>query len=193
MASGKSLFCSVWRELGAHVLYADDFAKQLMKEYPPLKEAISKTFGAASYSEDGSLNRAYLAEKAFNSGRVQELNALVHPVVRKQVALQMKQAEEAGEKVFLYEAALLLSDGRPDYLDYVIWVQADKHQQLERARKRSNLTLNEAEKRLHYQPNFKDVHEMIDFVIYNNADIHAFRFEAEKLFQKLLLHKPSTG
>ena len=186
LASGKSMFCSIWEELGARVLNADDFAKRLMVEHEPLKEAIIQAFGEDSYMTNGALNREYLAEQAFELDRVEQLNNLVHPEVRKQVQQEMDDAEKEGVAIFLYEAALLLKEGRPSYLDKVIWIEADREKQIQRALKRSNLSLNEAKKRLEYQSKLENIKVWVDYIIYNNTDKHAFRLEAIQLFEQFV-------
>jgi dephospho-CoA kinase len=81
IGSGKSAVAKIWEDLGAFPLYADDLAKKIMTEDPDVKSEIKKIFGDESYNKDGALNRPYLAKEAFEKGRVEDLNAVVHPVV----------------------------------------------------------------------------------------------------------------
>jgi dephospho-CoA kinase len=69
------------RALGAEVVEADELGRALMQPGQPVFSAIVDHFGAEVVSPDGRLNRARLAELAFKDGRVQELNALIHPAV----------------------------------------------------------------------------------------------------------------
>jgi dephospho-CoA kinase len=186
LASGKSSFCKVWQDLGATVVFADDLAKSLMQNNESLKSSIRKVFGSASYDENGQLNRPYLAEAAFQAGRVEELNALVHPVVAEASQKLANKADNNRAPIFLYEAALLLKNGRPAWLDKVIWVQSEKSQQIKRAVKRSNIATIEAEKRLHYQPKLELVKPYIDYLIYNDRDIESLHEQAAQLYHKLV-------
>ena len=65
IGSGKSTVCRVFSILGIPVYAADDRAKWLMANDAKLKAEISTEFGEKSYLEDGTLNRAFLAEEVF--------------------------------------------------------------------------------------------------------------------------------
>ena len=116
IGSGKTTFCRKWEELGAFVLYADDFAKELMVSDEKMISSIKKTFGNESYKNDGSLNRTFLAKEAFEKGRVEELNAIVHPILWEKIDQLSDQKEKEGIQVFVKEAAILLQHGRPKKL-----------------------------------------------------------------------------
>jgi dephospho-CoA kinase len=85
LGSGKSTVAAMLRELGAHVIEADELGRALMEPGQPVYAAIVEHFGRQVVSPDGALNRARLAELAFREGRVEELNAIVHrPVIEAQ-------------------------------------------------------------------------------------------------------------
>ena len=69
------------RELGAQVIEADELGRELMEPGQPCMQRSSRASALRSSSPDGRLNRARLAELAFRRGRLQELNAIVHPPV----------------------------------------------------------------------------------------------------------------
>jgi dephospho-CoA kinase len=69
------------RELGAEVVEADELGRTLMEPGQPVFAAIVEQFGAEVVGPDGRLKRARLAELIFQQGRLQELNAIVHPAV----------------------------------------------------------------------------------------------------------------
>lgn len=81
LGSGKSTVGSYLRELGAEVIEADEMGRSLMEPGQPVFDQIVRTFGPEVMAADGRLNRARLAEIAFREGRLQELNAIVHPAV----------------------------------------------------------------------------------------------------------------
>jgi dephospho-CoA kinase len=85
LGSGKSTVANYLRELGAEVITADELGRKLMEPGQPVFARIVKHFGPAVVGPDGRLNRAQLAEMAFqgepNSNRLEELNAIVHPAV----------------------------------------------------------------------------------------------------------------
>jgi dephospho-CoA kinase len=81
LGSGKSTVAGILRELGAEVIEADELGRTLMEPGQPVFDEIVRVFGSGVVSADGWLNRARLAELAFQGGRVNELNAIVHPAV----------------------------------------------------------------------------------------------------------------
>src|SRR5580698_3691706 len=91
LGSGKSTVAGYLREMGAEVIEADALGRALMEPGQAVFDSIVQHFGRDVLTPDGRLNRARLAELAFRDGRVQELNAIVHPPV---IAAQKKWADE---------------------------------------------------------------------------------------------------
>jgi dephospho-CoA kinase len=91
LGSGKSTVAALLRGLGATVIEADALGRALMEPGRPVFAAIVEHFGRDVVGPDGRLNRARLAEFAFRGGRLQELNALVHPAA---IELQRQKMEE---------------------------------------------------------------------------------------------------
>ena len=81
LGSGKSTVGGYLREFGAAVIEADEMGRELMQPGQPVFAEIVRAFGPEILDADGHLNRARLAEVAFRGGRLQELNAIVHPAV----------------------------------------------------------------------------------------------------------------
>ena len=81
LGSGKSTVAQMLRELGAEVIEADEMGRAVMEPGQLAFQQIVQVFGPEVVGADGRLNRARLAEIAFRGGRLQELNAIVHPAV----------------------------------------------------------------------------------------------------------------
>jgi dephospho-CoA kinase len=122
IGSGKSTVARIFSILGIPIYYADERAKWLMANDPELKKQILNNFGSESYSEEGVLNRAFLASKVFSDEeKVKIINALVHPAV---VADFEKWAHDQNSPYVLKEAALLFETGSYKDLDKVINVSS---------------------------------------------------------------------
>lgn len=185
IGSGKSTFCKEWEKSGAFVLYADDYAKQLMQEDEELQHKIKRVFGDEAYDADGNLNRAYLAREAFQKGRVEELNNIVHPVLWKRAAELAKSKEKEGVEVFAKEAAILLSNGRPEDLDYVIIVMADEEERIRRTSARDSAGEQEIRDRIDKQPDFETLTHLADFVVMNDGTIGELKEKAAQILQEI--------
>ncbi|WP_194972788.1 dephospho-CoA kinase [Aquiflexum lacus] len=122
IGSGKSTVAKIFSILGIAIYYADDRAKWLMAYDVELKNQILTHFGDKSYTEDGKLNRSYLAETVFsNEEKVKTINSLVHPAVKKDFE---KWAAQQISPYVLKEAALLFETGSFKDLDKTINVSA---------------------------------------------------------------------
>lgn len=186
IGSGKSTFCKFLERNDTRVLYADLLAKDIMQEVPEVKNKIIRAFGSGSYNADGTLNRKYLSTEAFGKGRASELNRIVHPVVQYQTKQIMAQAEKEGCKLFIYEAALLLNYGKPDYLDFVVWIEASEDIRVDRVAVRDNVESSAITERIKHQQTFESVKDYVDFVIYNNGNLSDLREEAERVYLQLV-------
>ena len=81
LGSGKSTVTRYLRELGAEVIEADELGRALMEPGQPVFDEIVEVFGPEVVTADGRLDRAKLADLSFRGGRLDELNAIVHPAV----------------------------------------------------------------------------------------------------------------
>jgi dephospho-CoA kinase len=108
LGSGKSTAARLFAGLGAHVLQSDAIGRELMEPGETVYAGIVAHFGEDVVLTDGSLDRRALARIAFADGRVEELNAIVHPAV---IARQMELSEEIfardARAVVMVESALI--------------------------------------------------------------------------------------
>jgi dephospho-CoA kinase len=108
LASGKSTVAAALRALGAEVIEADELGRELMEPGQAVYAEIVRVFGPEVVSPDGILDRAMLAEMAFKDGRLQELNALIHPAV---IAAEQRWADQVFRRnpaaVAIVESALI--------------------------------------------------------------------------------------
>jgi dephospho-CoA kinase len=108
LGSGKSTAARLFAALGAQVLQSDAIGRELMEPGQAVYAAIVDHFGGAVVQPDGRLDRVALAKIAFNDGRVEELNAIVHPAV---IARQAELSEAIFQKdrgaIVIVESALI--------------------------------------------------------------------------------------
>lgn len=182
IGSGKTTICNIWQSLGAYVLNADDLAKEIMVSDPEVKQKIMEAFGDESYHHDGSLNRTYLADEAFAKSRVQELNAIVHPAIPKATQEIMEKAERKGTEVFVYEAALLLQNLRPENLDKVVLVLSDSAKRVERVAERDDVKEQKVLDRINNQQNFEELTDQADVIIRNNGTLKDLKEKSTEIY-----------
>lgn len=186
IGSGKTTVARIWETLGARVVYADDLAKELMRTDSELKKKLTATFGKDTYTTDGSLNKPHLIKEAFHKNRVDELNAIVHPAIRQEAHKLIKQATKDDVKLFAYEAAILLNEGRPNYLDKIVLVTSDRKTRLKRVSERDSVNASDVAARMTKQPDFSSLTHLVDFTIENNGSLDELRQAAIQLYNTLI-------
>jgi dephospho-CoA kinase len=91
LGSGKTTVAGYLRELGAKIIEADALGRELMEPGQQVYDAIVQHFGKEVVNPNGRIKRARLAEFAFREGRLQELNAIVHPATIAEQARMMRE------------------------------------------------------------------------------------------------------
>ena len=208
LGSGKSTVAEYLRALGAEVIEADALGRALMEPGQPIYAEIVRAFGSRVVGPDGRLNRARLAELAFQGGRLNELNAIVHPAV---IEAQRRWMEAVFTRdpaaVAVVESALIfeverdarargeretvLSDWRRR-IDRVIVVTAPDELKIARYAARvcpagAGREIAEAQARLRLTYQIPDAVKAsrADYVIENAGDLAALRAQVEALWPRL--------
>lgn len=185
IGSGKSTFCRFMAEFGAKVVYADKLAREIMNHDQLVRRSIINVFGAESFYND-EINREYLTKEAFNHNRIEELNAVVHPVVLASVLKIIADEEKLGTEIFVYEAAILLKNGRPDFLDKIIWVHASVEDRVERVSIRDQVLQESVQKIISTQQHFESVREYVDIEVNNTGDLQNLKRETNRIYNQLM-------
>lgn len=137
IGSGKSTVAKVFSLLGVPVYEADSRAKLIVVQNQELKRDIIALLGAEAYLADGSYHRAWVASQVFGQpALLQQLNALVHPAVRKDAQEWVTQHQDT--PYVLYEAALLKGAGDGNLCDKMISVIAPIDLRVQRVKLRDN-------------------------------------------------------
>ena len=215
LGSGKSTAAQRFAALGAHVFSADEIGRQLMQPGEAVYAAIVAHFGASVVSLDGAdvspcgtLDRSALARIAFGSGgkdagRVEELNAIVHPaVIARQAELIDEVAARDPNAVAIVESALIFETkyggegGCQRRFDKLIFVKASEELKIARfvARVAGGKTLGaearraleaEARRRIARQIDDASKAAKCDFVLTNDGSIEQLQAQVDALWPVL--------
>ncbi len=200
------------RELGAQVVEADALGRTLMEPGEPVFAEIVRAFGPDVVGPDGRLNRGRLADLVFRHGRLQQLNAIVHPPVIEAQARWMNEVfARDPSAVAVIESALIfevvrdarargeknsiLADWRKR-IDRIIVVTAPDELKIRRYAARiqasgsgKGVTLHaleaDARNRLAHQVPDAEKAAEADYVLDNSGDIAALRAQVTALWPRL--------
>lgn len=133
IASGKSTVAGTWSALGAAVVDADVLARRAVDPGSPALAAIVRRWGPEMLDAGGALDRVALADRVFrdDSDR-RELEAIVHPEVRRLRDEEYRRLEGAGASVVVADIPLLFEVGMESEFDLVVLVDAPEPVRRER-------------------------------------------------------------
>lgn len=203
LGSGKSTAAKMFAAHGAYVFYADEIGRALMQPGQAVYAAIVAHFGPSVVSSDGSLDRPELARIAFGDGRIEELNAIVHPAtIARQAELIEQVATHDLDAVAMVESALIFETkyggegGWRRRFDRIIFVRASQELQITRfvARSSAGKTLDESERstlaaearrRIAKQAEGERNAAQCDCVLTNNGSLEDLQKQVDALWPKL--------
>ncbi len=204
LGSGKSTVAQMFAAHGVHVLSADEEGRRLMQPGEAVYRKIVEHFGREVVRDDGTLNRALLADLAFRQGRLDELNRIVHPAV---IAAQEAWADELfahdPDAIAMIESALIFEAGVSgsvpgwrDRFDRIVLVTAPDELKIRRFLERvsagremtvEQLQSSERDARARLAAQIPDSEKIAlsDYVIDNSGSLAETRRQVEEVFTYL--------
>lgn len=185
IGSGKSTVATYIASKGIPVYIADEEAKKLM-DSKRISTKIQAIFSENIFSEKGKLDRKKIASIVFNSPKkLSELNAIVHPEVKKHFANWLKKHKNA--PFVIKEVAILFETEGNLSCDKVILITAPQEVRIERAMDRDNVDRESILKRIQNQLPEEEKIQKSDFVVYNIELQNTFK-EVDQILK--ILSKP---
>lgn len=187
IAVGKSFVCECFRELGCHLLDADETAREVVKPGTEGLRLIMQEFGADVLRPNGDLDRKKLGAIVFaDEAKRKLLNSIVHPLVIEAQDVWIKTFEEIDpEGIAIIDAALMIESGGYRRFDKIIVVWCASAIQLERLMGRDNLSREEAENRIAAQMAQEDKKRFADHLIDTSGGFDETRKLTAEVFRKL--------
>ena len=136
---GKSTVARIFEQLKTPVIDADDIAHQLVAIGQPALAQIQQEFGTDVLNPDGSLNRKKLRELIFSDPeQKQKLESILHPLVYQSIQAELKQLNTPYCIICI---PLLFETNMTRLVDRILVVDCPVETQIERIRKRDNMTI----------------------------------------------------
>jgi dephospho-CoA kinase len=147
IATGKSCVARFIEELGVTVVDADQLSREAVVPGSRALKRIVAEFGADILTPDGFLDRKRLGAIVFSDQEKRyRLEAIMHPEIRRLADERVARAEDAGQRVLVYMAPLLIEAGLEERVDEVWVVTVRPEIQLERLMARDGIDRKTAER-----------------------------------------------
>ena len=187
IGSGKSEVAKIFKRLGAHLIDADELAREAVRTGSPTLKRIVEVFGPDVLNPDGTLDRTKLARWVFEDSEKRELlNSIVHPFVFMEEERRRKEIVQKNPKaIILFDAALLIETGSDQLMDKVILVTIDRRKQISRIMKRDELTREEAIRRIEAQMPQAKKKGKADYMIDGGQPLTAIEDQIRKIYEEL--------
>ncbi len=169
IGSGKSSASNYLSEKGITVIEADEISRHLVLPGSDTLNSLIQIFGKKILNDDGTLNRKLLARIVFNDKeRLKILNQIMHERIISEIDKQLKEYKE---NIIVIDAPLLIETGLDKMVDVIWVVDVDKETQIERIKKRDNLSYEEIKSRIESQLSREERNRHADIILDNSGNL----------------------
>ncbi len=170
IGSGKSTVSAALAARGAVVIDADAIVRELQEPGTQVFDEMGERFGAGIVAEDGSLDRAAVADLVFTDPEaLADLGKIVHPRVGEEIARRLVELAETDQVVIL-DVPLLVESGRDDMAGTIV-VDLDPDVAVRRLVEHRGFAEEDARNRIARQVSREDRLAKADFVVDNHGDL----------------------
>ncbi|PPJ45132.1 dephospho-CoA kinase [Rhizobium sp. KAs_5_22] len=183
---GKSTTAGLFAEQGIPVNDADRVVHDLYsgEAVAPIRTAFPEAV------RDGIVDRAVLAQTlAKNPAKFRELEAIVHPLVRKRERQFLEAQRVAGADLVVLDIPLLFETGGQERVDHIVVVSCDADIQRKRVLERPGMTPEKFEMILSRQLPDAEKRARADFIIDTGSGIEAARNRVTEIIAELRAEK----
>lgn len=186
IGSGKSTVANRLAEHGAVVVDADVIAREVVEPGRPAFEEIVASFGEDVLAEDGTLDRAALAEKAFaDDDSRARLNGIVHPRVGERTVEVVGSARD--DAIVVHDIPLLVEGGLAPQYHLVLVVDAPDDVRVARVIESRDMGEADARARIAAQASEEQRRAAADVWLDNNGAVDRVMAEVDALWADRLL------
>lgn len=180
LASGKSLVCDIFTDLGAYVVRADEIVHHLFVSDEACIQQVEKLMGK-EVKINGQIDRNKIATiVGSDKNKLFELEKILHPLVFQQIqTLYRKACEHRKSRDFVVEVPLLFEAGWETFFDTIIVVTADSKLCEERYLEKG-FSQADYKWRMARQWPIEEKIKRADFVIHNNGLKKALKEQVEQ-------------
>ena len=182
IGSGKSTVAKRLVELGATEIDADLLAREVVAPGSDGLKEVAERFGSDLISQDGSLDRVKLAERAFSSEENRkDLEGILHPKIQQ----LSRERIAAASGLVIYTIPLLVETGSKLPFDKIVAVSAPEKVRVDRLVTGRGMSEEQARARIAAQATDEERAAIADFVIDSNCSMADLLEQVDRLFQEV--------
>lgn len=183
IGSGKSMICRIFSCLGIPIFEADKEAKSILNENEMVKKSIKELLGSQAYTDNEVYNPTWVRAKIKEDPTlIASINSIVHPAVR-QKAIEW-QLRQKNKPFLVYESALLHSENKPEIIEKLIVIKADKADRIKRINMRDSLHPTDINTIMEVQPSEETYLNQADYII-KNSNNDLIWPQVEKIYKSI--------
>ncbi|MCI5510334.1 MAG: dephospho-CoA kinase [Oliverpabstia sp.] len=185
VGAGKSeILTYIAENWDAAVVETDEVGYLVMRPGKSCFAPIVELFGPGILQEDGTLDRAKIAELVFGDKELLEkLNAIVHPAVKRYIQKAIDRERELDTDIFIVESALLVEDKYNAICDELWYIYADEETRTERLMKNRGYSKEKILSIFANQLSEDEFSEQCDFEIDNSGDFEDTKEQIKRRMQ----------
>ena len=192
---GKTAVLTILKEeYDAYIIEADRLAHELMEPGKTVYQGLMDAFGMEvlmdtdidisapaegdAVTDNGqstvnrSIDRKKLGDIVFHDkDKLALLNSISHPLVKEEILRRIEEQKDAGKKLFVIEAALLIQDGYKSICDKMCYVYADLDVRISRLCEYRGFTQERAQAVIDSQESEAFYLEACDYKIDNSGSL----------------------
>jgi dephospho-CoA kinase len=191
IGSGKSTAAQRFEELGVPVVNADVVAREVVEPGEPTLADLAARFGEHLLREDGSLDRAALADIVFRDPEARaDLDRLTHPRITGRIAQRLAELETTwdrpGPPVAVVDHPLLIETEQAGRFDAVVVVLVPAEERVRRLVEQRGMREDDARARIAVQTDDETRRRVATHVLTNSGTIEELRRQVDEIHGSLV-------
>ncbi|KAI9476555.1 MAG: dephospho-CoA kinase [Benjaminiella poitrasii] len=186
IATGKSTVSRLLAEKNIPIIDADKIARDIVEPGRKANQLIRQHFGDEVFLPDGYIDRPKLGQIIFQDPEKRKiLNQCTHPYVRLEMLKEAFLHWLKGTDIVIFDVPLLIESKLDRFMSTNVVIYCSDVLQLQRLRKRDNLSEEQALQRIKAQMPMSEKVAKADIVLDNSSNIQQLETQVKNMIEKL--------
>ena len=173
VGAGKSTILDyLEQKYHAYVIQADKIGHLVMEPDGICYEQVIALFGRQVIKNDKTIDRKQVSDVVFGNELMrQSLDAIIHPAVKAYILEEIRKQRQAGCRLLVIEAALLLEEHYEEFCNNVWYIHTDAEIRIRRLIESRGYSREKAQSIIARQASEDFFRTHADYMITNNGDL----------------------